>query len=1249
MPYKIIRITDALGRVFIGVKDGKKEITRIPNARIGQEVPNVDRKEGEPAKIKIGFKKWRELVESGRYTVHNSGHLGAFRYRVEARVRLYHKEGPKAGTYEWFTYYKTIDFDVEYKEADKPKLEQQFLVIMNDELINSAENYDFEYDKTEVKNVQQLEAGETQDVPVKAKGVPHHYAFLKKADQEINDKLAMCLPEYLIYRFQKSTDNNARYKSITIEQIKAQLRSVGIEYEKGISSFDFVEFLKRFYPRVAVHVFDGFLKRIIKHVPEDQNLVMAVIINNKHAYPIDDEEMLRSVVKTGEIRLDRMTHNKLSTTSIFIPNRDKQKIVDGLYAKEKYSLIATDTDLAELSNDIIKRHGVAPTGINIGIRGVDSFIHPITGQIIEFTTDYEARKSVSDEAYKLYRCEAFKFKNESYTSIARHLFELVGGRLAYETTDAKGEKVYRNIQNFSTNRDRDSMNKWHTHPVYATLTSDFGPARNRVAIDHTKSHSTIIEEMTDAYPCYSCMDSEEDYHGGDIACGEYLIQGKCIDDLGGFILPTQFYSYVVVRRWLARKLITKKEIIKERRASFSIPVESLRIFKRYVYKHFDEDTAKRLVNLLIGYLGKRYTHEDRGFITTSVEHVIAVINQYDGKDGYDVTYHQQGDLYFVRLRSRQPQSRDVATIYRQVISVGIDNLMTLIEKMYIKGKSQLIGYKTDCVYMANADESCLKKEPKRYHKLDYWTLFREHHPIVEEAPGSDPLPDWIRHPDWHTKEDEGGSMHVTGGPGTGKTTTCRKKQKLVEKCLGLSLSNNAVDNMKSDPDAHAMTFDSRLGRDSRLSPETTHLVQVDEMTMTPWYWYEALIEYKQRGGNIQTYGDGDQCGQPSLRHFEYMNKRNFRYLVDFKLCELPYIEGTSRFDQALREYLKEFLEAGILPSLDQPINKELKKNITRTRAKCKQLIAKLAGEFKVGDEVIGEINDKKKSLFRSRIYTIEDVKENKLKLSGIDELIDKSAVSSAVAITSHRSQGSTIRQPYNIYELERMNLNELYTALSRATKLSDVHFTLTGKKFHRIQEKSTPTKLLWQPCSFTVNYLMTNHEAKNLYVGITDRTMEERMNEHLTDPNDPISKIKGKWEIKKLSVVHCFCERDRRVYEEAYTKYYRLNAPEGYEVIDRQYKLPNNRRPVNVYHRCPVNVYHEPSAKGPIMPMRQKYSIERRDGKKATTYRIRYKENGKQISLPFKSLAEAEAKRDELFRALAEKKEVAKVLPKKVV
>ena len=64
----------------------------------------------------------------------------------------------------------------------------------------------------------------------------------------------------------------------------------------------------------------------------------------------------------------------------------------------------------------------------------------------------------------------------------------------------------------------------------------------------------------------------------------------------------------------------------------------------------------------------------------------------------------------------------------------------------------------------------------------------------------------------------------------------------------------------------------------------------------------------------------------------------------------------------------------------------------------------------------------------------------------------------AFCVTVYKYQGGTISTPYNIYDVEKMDKKQLYTALSRTTELNHVHLDTT-KQHGTFRELCTSTLL----------------------------------------------------------------------------------------------------------------------------------------------------------------------------------------------
>ena len=118
----------------------------------------------------------------------------------------------------------------------------------------------------------------------------------------------------------------------------------------------------------------------------------------------------------------------------------------------------------------------------------------------------------------------------------------------------------------------------------------------------------------------------------------------------------------------------------------------------------------------------------------------------------------------------------------------------------------------------------------------------------------------------------------------------------------------------------------------------------------------------------------------------------------------------------------------------------------------------------------------------------------------------------AFCVTVYKYQGGTISTPYNIYDVEKMDKKQLYTALSRTTELNHVHLDTTNL--------NPKYKIRMPPRTVIVNsyfnddyhngqiYKITFKHNNKLYIGSSIRNLQERLNEHVTTKSNAIFKYK---------------------------------------------------------------------------------------------------------------------------------------------
>ena len=173
-------------------------------------------------------------------------------------------------------------------------------------------------------------------------------------------------------------------------------------------------------------------------------------------------------------------------------------------------------------------------------------------------------------------------------------------------------------------------------------------------------------------------------------------------------------------------------------------------------------------------------------------------------------------------------------------------------------------------------------------------------------------------------------------------------------------------------------------------------------------------------------------------------------------------------------------------------------------------------EYKVcvGMPVIATENMKDREIFNTMEFLVESISEDSIEIDGQDfdyKTFSQSFIPS-FCVTVHKYQGADINEPYNIFDVEKMDKKLLYTALSRTTKFEYLHLSnekmknkyknrvmppleLTNAKFNSLYSEGKIYKILVDD---------------KVYVGSTCEDLETRLSRHLKDPKSQIYKHRKK-------------------------------------------------------------------------------------------------------------------------------------------
>ena len=645
----------------------------------------------------------------------------------------------------------------------------------------------------------------------------------------------------------------------------------------------------------------------------------------------------------------------------------------------------------------------------------------------------------------------------------------------------------------------------------------------------------------------------------------------------------------------------------------------MEVFPRTPEDLIGDKIHKLIHNAFIGSLGTRFDSYDTGFITNDYITMCAMFNE--SSEGFNML--KMNDLFFVRYTKKERKFRDYSPIFRQILCQGMIQLLDMIELFY-NNNITLIGYNTDSVFIKNPNNVDLTKYP--FIRTDDWKpkLYRDNE-VRDESIETSKFKEWNTLPDiqFRGKEtyidkklvtDEEGTKYIEelknksfcciGMAGCQKTTLATKLFVPNETKI-FCFTNKACQNLIQSglPKNDIRTFDSAFYKDESITSNIKRIM-VDEFSMLPIKWMEQLYLLKKKGCFIQLYGDDDQCPQVDKRYYNYRKKKVFRHICDFNLIEKQFVEGCGRYNKNLYTALRCLKETGRLhPSLkNKNIDENIEVNITKYNHTKDEINKKfMAGRsFYKGLKIIGTKNYNK-IIFNSRFYYVVDFKDDKVSVTeeeggnpltnNNDEAIyfPTNYFEPAFAVTCYRYQGSTIEGNYNIWDVDKMNFNELYTALSRGRKLSNVHFKYTDQYFKKVKEPLNATLRRYSRGNIGEIYLMSNEKHNVHYVGKSTTNTQQRFEEHKANKNDPMHAYDGKWTTKCISSVRYWSDE----LDKAETRYIRIYHEKGYKLINT-YKVPKKE----ITYKMETGTIDE--------RIKNKYNIE----DNGNFFRIRYMDNG---------------------------------------
>lgn len=378
------------------------------------------------------------------------------------------------------------------------------------------------------------------------------------------------------------------------------------------------------------------------------------------------------------------------------------------------------------------------------------------------------------------------------------------------------------------------------------------------------------------------------------------------------------------------------------------------------------------------------------------------------------------------------------------------------------------------------------------------------------------------------------SCMVNGCAGAGKTEVIKR---IVDShTLTLAFTNKASRDVLNSRGVEAQTIDSYFFKDAgdlplrKLKKDGITRIVIDEVSMLGLEKFKLLHKIKTMYPEIivNLFGDFSQCPAVDDIVMDLANENFIKNLCGGVQCILKY-KGT-RYDMATYEQLEEFNKTGCMPKawINKAINPNLFTNICKTTrirkntrdevneacfkvfsvGKAKKIIQlkESVREYCIGMPVFAMMNNRELEIYNSQRFKIEAFTSDGVKLEGKDAIVPNKIFGMVFGYgfcdSVYRYQGDAICEEYNIYDVEIMSRNELYTALSRCKNINQVSFTYTTKYFKPVQPTTDIVKTLEKHTrTLKTGFIYKiDFSDERVYIGMTSRTIEERMQEHREFP-----------------------------------------------------------------------------------------------------------------------------------------------------
>jgi hypothetical protein len=1008
---------------------------------------------------------------------------------IKTRIKLIYKDGDIK--------YRTKTHMVDIKTTSK-NLNNDLMDIINEYINDIIANESLIDDVILLKRTDNIQEVNDKIKPLnkirmKDAGVGIYDGY---TEQEWNTNTGRCVFDYIIYKYgnikgfkkicnyeslckifnnynddddeEELTDDN--YEVITEEQL----------LNMGVNTDEIKRFCKKF--NIPMYAVDEIENTFNQYTPKNRNTNCSALIyriSNKHFYPINDNNKIKSILKTTSI-INNVNSDLIET---YKPKKDAKK------------------DAIDEINDDIKDN----------LENV-VFVDDINNTL------YEMLKSGiipdKDITYKDKELVAFKSKGIKY--ICNKDIELIKELCVNMKIEYKGQgmgTLLIDIIKEALGKEKLPKSSFNPNVNDTLQIARKGRARTGIIDDDFKTYSKENLMAWDIIKCYSsCMykptedwirldfnDIWEDYDN-ELKLGLYYV--KTNDKT--LFKQTGYYSTAIIKKAIMENI--DFEILKQLIPSHKECKDTFTKIIDVVLKYSNGNTkiSKTIINLMSGMLGQSSAKISKKIrINNDIEQIFNFLNKYyELEQGIMINKIEDTDYYIYGFNKEVIFNENNIPMYIQVLDESNIRLYDMIKTM----GGKLVACKVDCAVVKISNIRCERIDDTEWGGYTTCKVPKMiHHEIINKVDFiSDKvwndnkhyrLNDSDRWEDIHNLLNRNKGLLLQASAGNGKTYTAKMIASKIGKRVKIIAPTNKASLNIGGSTIHRFL---QMNKDGYIKPDKIKFIDdnydyiiVDEISMISKELWKRLCLVKQQLPHIifLLLGDEKQTApvEDEQNIKDYFNHPAVKYICNYNKNIL---NVRKRYDEKLYNLLEEVDNIDINDKIAYPplittrnicyynktrirINKMWNDKLKHD-ATDKVFIPKYINNKDENDKFAKQSQDmtiynglpiiamrtkwdKEDGLLFANSETFEVCDFGDCYVSIYNERPDENGNKEAYIYncpiedfnkyflmnycsTTHKAQGETITENFTIYDWEAMDTKLKYTALSRGKKIEQVYF-----------------------------------------------------------------------------------------------------------------------------------------------------------------------------------------------------------------